>query len=720
MAAFLKMQPPTSHEGLPTTACQVEHYFRQHGLDVARPCSAPRNSASTTEVRRCWILDSTAVWNRVLHAVSLELLEDSPGRLTLKTSVLYPPGVKDKSAVGAFLVATLLNDHRCVHHVEIRHMSHLMYNAGNVFDDVVLNEGIGQVTLTDQRPLHSELRNKASKLIMAVLMGDPRVLRFRTTYLSRTLRKTLREVIVCSTRLSELTLHDTRLVVHKIVRILEVVRYSTTITSLTLDKNNVFIKGSRGIADLLESNTSLVELSLRETVIDDEGATAIAGALKINKTLKRLNLASNEIFTDGVRDLSRALKKNTSLRVLDLERNTFGDQGVMYVADMLRVNVTLQELNLSNTKMTDYSLLKLVDSLKVNRTLRVLSVRHNVSRGRAMRELTYLLGINNTLTRLNCPSTYFVMTLTDFGDYMNSIRRSQAIDGLEIVVDNSAQTRKLSRMIKVGRTLRHLSVIRGDHCTLSPLLRALKENESVESLEIDFLFGGEIRALGSLLQETTTIRSVTLKYPVNMAGFISLMNGLAHNNSLWKFSLDCTMLKEGHCTEIARMLVSNETLNDLALRDAPAVEAGLPILAGALSMNQTLQQFAITYPTSNAAGLHVVECLRRNCSRMARAVEFVLAQVASKKSAEAFEAFRHNEFFVQRLAESAGGRQRAETLLREADHRILKNYFVITEVVKGALVCLRFPGSEHSMEIDSLDEYSLIEITSYLKISDVK
>ncbi|CAN7976760.1 unnamed protein product [Ixodes persulcatus] len=277
-------------------------------------------------------------------------------------------------------------------------------------------------------------------------------------------------------------------------------------------------------------------------------------------------------------------------------------------------------------------------------------------------------------------------------------------------------------MIKLGKNLHHLSVVHGGDDAISPLLRALKENESVVSLEIDFLFGGEKRALGSLLQETTTIRSVTLKHPVNMAGFISLMSGLSHNKSLWKFSLDCTMLKEGHCTEMARMLVSNETLNHLVLHDAPTVEAGLPILAGALSMNQTLQQFSITYPTSNVAGLHVRECLRRNCSRMARSVEFVLTEVFSKKSAETFEAFRHNEFFVQKLAESARDRQRAEILLREANHCLFpfKNYFIITEVLKGALVCLHFPGSEHSMEIDSLDEYCLLEITSYLKISDVK
>ncbi|CAN7990488.1 unnamed protein product [Ixodes pacificus] len=145
---------------------------------------------------------------------------------------------------------------------------------------------------------------------------------------------------------------------------------------------------------------------------------------------------------------------------------------------------------------------------------------------------------------------FFMMTRTAFGDNVNSIMRSQAIDDLEICVDNSAHTRKLSRMIKLEKHLRHLSVIHGGDDGLSPLLRALKENKSVESLEIDFLFGGEKRALGSLLQEATTVRSVTLKHPVNLAGFISLMSGLSLNKSLWKFSLNCTMLKERHCTEI--------------------------------------------------------------------------------------------------------------------------------------------------------------------------
>ncbi|KAG0412386.1 hypothetical protein HPB47_010473 [Ixodes persulcatus] len=223
-------------------------------------------------------------------------------------------------------------------------------------------------------------------------------------------------------------------------------------------------------------------------------------------------------------------------------------------------------------------------------------------------------------------------------------------------------------MIKLGKNLHHLSVVHGGDDAISPLLRALKENESVESLEIDFLFGGEKRALGSLLQETTTIRSVTLKHPVNMAGFISLMSGLSHSKSLWKFSLDCTMLKEGHCTEMARMLVSNETLNHLVLHDAPTVEAGLPILAGALSMNQTLQQFSITYPTSNVAGLHVRECLRRNCSRMARSVEFVLAEVFSKNLTTIFPfGKRICHLPARRLPPSAGLNEENQGIMESLD-----------------------------------------------------
>ncbi|CAN7938776.1 unnamed protein product [Ixodes hexagonus] len=720
MAASLQAQPSKSGGGLPTTVGELRQYFRHHGLDVSRPCSALQNAASTA-IQRCWVFESLAVWNRVLHCVCAEILEDHPGRLTVQTFGLRPPN-KKYNVVGVFLLATLLNGHPCVRHVDIKHVSNLVGDVDNLFEHVVLNEGIQKVALAEHRPWPAERKYNAHNLIHAVLNGDPNVLRFHSIDFSRSLREALCEVTANSSRLSELTLRDSLLPTLQVVSVLEAVKSSTSITSLTLDRNDMLGEGAECIADLLKSNTTLVELSLWDTMIDDEGAVAIAAGLEANRTLRKLNLGMNDILASGVHELSRALKTNTSLRVLDLQKNHFKDGGATYLAEMLRQNVTLQDLNISNTVMTETGLRKIADSLKSNRSLLVLTVHGTFFRsgGTDMIELTSLLGVNNTLNRLNCWSTFARMDQAQFDDFVEAMVHHQAIDGLEIGINTSGEALKLLQTIQFNKTVRHLSIIRGNQYDISPLISALKKNESVEVFEVDHLLGVEVTALGGLLKETTTIRSVTLSYPVNVSGFISLMCGLSQNKSILKFSLDCTQLKEQHCRKMARMLARNKTLHHLLLHDAPAHAAGLPVLARALSMNETLQQLAITYPTSSATWFRVRGCLRRNCSRMARAVEFALTKVVEKKAAEAFEFFRRSEFFVQKLVDAAGDLQQATAILSEADVYLLRNYFVLTGVVKEMLVCLRFSDNAHATLIDSLDEYCLLEVTSYLKISDVK
>ncbi|KAG0444297.1 hypothetical protein HPB47_013951 [Ixodes persulcatus] len=171
------------------------------------------------------------------------------------------------------------------------------------------------------------------------------------------------------------------------------------------------------------------------------------------------------------------------------------------------------------------------------------------------------------------------------------------------------------------------------------------------------------------------------------------------------------------------MLVENSTLSALILNDAPVDELGLATLAGGLSSNQVLQKLSVVYPASSVAGFRVSQCLRRNCALLNRALQFVLKIVTDKSSAAAFQVHRQSEYFTHELSLCPEGlsASSADSLVREADKYILENYFVITGVVKGELVCMR-PHRRTALtaQLDELNAYCLYVIASFLKVSDVK
>ncbi|KAG0416003.1 hypothetical protein HPB47_006818 [Ixodes persulcatus] len=112
-----------------------------------------------------------------------------------------------------------------------------------------------------------------------------------------------------------------------------------------------------------------------------------------------------------------------------------------------------------------------------------------------------------------------------------------------------------------------------------------------------------------------------------------------------------------------------------------------------------------------------------NCGLLSRALQFVLKIATDKSSAAAFQLYRQSEYFVHELSLRPEGLSAlsADSLVREANKYILENYFVVTVVVKGELVCLRQQRrTALTVQLDELNAYCLYVIASYLKVSDVK
>ncbi|KAG0414129.1 hypothetical protein HPB47_008722 [Ixodes persulcatus] len=531
---------PSIDDERPTTVAQLKSCFQKSGIDVDSPCTATSASDSTSHVGQCWVVRSLDVWNRFLHANGIELLEDLPNRLKVQTFVSYPLRDKDYHAVSAFLVSRLLNDHSCVHSVELNHVSTLFGRETQAFDNVATNQGIQKITLADEGKLQRKSKLKAHKLISALVGGNLRSIRFDSMYLFNIPRKALCDALANSFRLVELFLCDNGLTADGTIDILSALMASTTLTCLSLDNNNV---------------ASRVEL---ETVL----AHLVA-----------------------VRQLSHVVQFHPTLRRLSVKNvrpHAIGDMAQLFTA--LICNTTLQEL----------------------------------------------------------------------------------------------------------------------------------EARGLQSVN-------EIECLASLIARTSSIRLLTLDVCPSCTDYLVIvMRGLSQNNSIWRFDCSIKKLTVPLSEEIAYMLTKNSTLSHLLLNDALAGENCLMTLANAMDLNRSLQQLGVTYPTVSFAGICIRGCLRRNASVMARAVDFAVRKAADKKSAQAFELHQKNEHFIQKLTLVAGTGPQAESLIADANRHIRHNFFALAEIVKEGLVCLDFPDSECATGINQLNQYCLLEIVSYLKISDVK
>ncbi|CAN7949118.1 unnamed protein product [Ixodes pacificus] len=716
---------PSTDDERPTTVQQLKGCFLKSGIDVDSPCTATTALDSTSTVGQCWVLRSLVVWNRFLHANGIELVEDLPNRLKVQTFVSYPLRDKDYHAVSAFLVSRLLNDHPCVHSVELNHVSTLFGRETEAFDNVATNQGIEKITLADEGKLQRKSKLKAHKLISTLVGGNLRSIRLDSMYLFNIPRKALCDALASSSRLVELFLCDNGLTADGTIDILSALMASTTLTCLSLDNNNVASRGACFIAKLLKTNAPLVTLSLNKTRLGPKGTAYVAEALEANKTLQVLKLGWNNLPGAGTCRLCKALKTNSTLLHLDLQGNYFRDEDGIAIAEMLKCNRSLQELNLRSSVSDNSSMLAIADALLINRSLVRLSLGGYIVAGEGVEALVRSLEVNNTLTKLSCGELSCYMECVQFINFINALALNRPLVELETVLAHLVAVRQLSHVLQFHPTLRRLSVknVRpyaiGD---MAQLFTALIWNTTLQELEARGLQSvNEIECLASLIARTSSIRSVTLDVCPSCTNYlVTVMRGLSHNNSIWRFECSIKKLTVPLSEEIAYMLTKNSTLSHLLLNDAVAGEDCLMTLANAMDLNRSLQQLGVNYPTASFAGICIRGCLRRNASVMARAVDFALRKVADKKSAQAFELHQKNEHFIQKLTLVAGTGPQVEALIAGAKWHIRHNFFALAEIVKEELVCLDFPDSECATGIDQLNQYCLFKIVSYLKISDVK
>ncbi|KAM7284016.1 hypothetical protein ISCGN_001119 [Ixodes scapularis] len=719
MSTSAKRKCSPGPQGLrkPTTVAQLRTYFRHHSLDLATPCSAPGKSTRTSnKASHCWVVENLKIWNSVLHSVGLELLEKVPGSLMLRTFVTCNPSATGYHTVCAFLVARLINNHRCVQCVNLEYAGELFGGKSVLLSRLRPNAGIREIDVSGRLICDAEL----NALVRAAFKGAPAFLSLGRVAFGRSEIAALSKAITTTSRLTDVHLCKNGMKGGATIELIEALEISA-VTSLSIESNVVGIRGAQRFAELLKKNKTLSRVSLYNTKLKDKGAVAIAGALATNDTLQHLNMGGNSIGLTGAKALASSLEANSSLLTLNLQNNNLGTCGAISLADVLPRNRTLQELYLCRNSIGDEGVVAIADSLVANQTLRALSIEANTFGNNGVAALARLLFSNGTLVKLHAEE-FSLNDDTQFDAFAEALAANRRLEDVELSLGSSTAIQGFSRALRLNTTLRRLTVTYA--LDLSPLLGSLEFNKSIEflTLYID-MSAGQCEALSNLLRKTTTIRWVNIPRRMSNACLVHLVQALSANTSVQGFCVDLHNMRTSLCEAMCNMFAINRTLNGLFfLNEVSADEACLEELANSLELNVSLLQLEIAYPASSAGGYRISSLLRRNWSLMNLAVEFALKHVADKRAAEAFQVFRQSISFVKQLknATNASVHLSAETLIKGADNYILDNFLTIARVVKQRLICSKPRSKKRSTTFDQLNTYCLFEIFSYLKMWDIK
>ncbi|XP_064487809.1 uncharacterized protein LOC135399996 [Ornithodoros turicata] len=690
----------------PITVPELQRYFRKHGVCVTKPCTTP-----------CWIATNLTLWNSILHVAGLELREHLHGRLTLTTFQSCDLNTNPHRDVCAYVVLKLLKGHPCIEAVELQY-------EGQLLESIRAKSPLTSKFSVDAFSLTGRHINKleASKLIRAATRGNVSHISIKGIRLTYDDIDFLSVNVARNAGLNTISLCETGLRGCDSMVLVRSLNANVTVTVLDLSWNMVGVRGAQQLSLVLKGNTVLQKLILYRAKIRNKGAMAIASALKINNTLVTLSLGQNDIGPTAAAVFGEALEINESLKYLDLKNNEICGSGAVMLANMLRVNSTLKELHLCENMIGDVGTVALGNALCVNSTLQTLSLSANEFNYSGSSALAQCVEKNSSLTRLNVVSKHPFVINSHLTSFIEALKNNRHLQGLELSVKCEDAMQELPAALMMNTSLRELS-IHSDCGSLEALFLALAKNRTLEALELDCsLCLHSVEALCWLFECTKTIRYVTIAWHVTSGCLEQVMCGLEKNTSVMKFRtvLSSMLMGESAVSSITSMLRANKTLSALVIDRGGMSEAGLSEVVDALEQNRSLLSLTMVYPPISKEAFKVKEALRKNWTYLHRAAKFAVLEVTDKCSAEAFEFHRNSEILFSELTASMGlSDAEAEKAIHKAKMYIRNNYFVVCGVVKTSVVCTQPSPNRLQTLLHHVNPYCLLEIVSYLKVSDV-
>uniref|UniRef100_V5IJV1 Ran gtpase-activating protein n=1 Tax=Ixodes ricinus TaxID=34613 RepID=V5IJV1_IXORI len=690
-----------------TRVAELRKRFRTHNLDL--------DECSSNAAAECWLVRNLTPFNRLIHRVSIEVVEMEPGKLgVFSFDSKLNNSLEEDALYDAAYIFTWLTKHQCVETIHlankvllqqpsyllsmglspnIRHLR-LGMESLRIVNEEELCEGLGfLVRLESFELIGLDIGHKLASAFADLLKrnaGHLKKVSFSHNYnvSQRSVNAILRGLLHC-----------------------------TRLTELTFD-NNVKPRAMKIVARLVRSSSMLHTLSLKNLFHNDESMAILARAFEGKNSVRELKLCSCEV---SLAPFFRALEVNETLRDLDLTGCNFIGRATDVLSAALARNTGLHSLVLKKCQLEDEDMEKLAEALEVNRTLRTLNLSHNLQGIRGSSVLCKVLGKNKTLKNL-------VLSTYDIEDHerptlTSQLARSQcygqvSIDWAEADLPNLALALTLPSTTPTVLRL-HIFALPTVH--VCAMFEAIATNNQIAELQIECFTHRDPVKMDAFYRAIVGNESIRrLHLILGDSGYsllVTASKALLLNTTVRELEIECEDMSLRGTKHLAHMLARNRTLTKVVLANVTIRTKFQRMLSRGLAKNEFVTEFKMGWdPPINRASLRVHEAIARNVGLVNSAVRFVLRTNLSKRCAEAFEKLRWCSSLATQLAKVTGKADReVKAALDSAAEYIRSNYLVITGVVRERVECL----SGEDTQVDRLNHECWRAIATFLKVSDV-
>lgn len=698
-----------------------------------------RGKCSPQDATNCWVLDNQWPLNLILRNGGVQLIEEKPGELTLK-ACQTPPHQAAPFSLG--LLFLLVKQHYCIKRFQFQYSADVWEYIKQGIEDETVDTWTIQRMLMAVRRRHDVVgfgftqrkfadssetddrdyayRDHNEHRLLDIVRNAPYLVDFELhgVHVGGSVAEKMGHCLAKKTTLKKLFLgRECALVSRSFLRhqcsmlhsspfdiwngsslsvqglnsetcrlLSQILSSSSTITVLDLsggacraDKEYIDIiydDGVMAVADALSSNTSVKTLSLKNAGFQRKGATAVAQMLKSNKTLCNLDISQNKIFIEGSIAIASAVECTTTLQSLGVELCNTSREGAERIVAALAKNKSNLIVNFGCCKETECSDMDMATIVSRYRTDRAIF----------------------TWTRKS------LQTIGWSTVYCSRIREAHLTHDADSEDGFYALFEYLQRPEAKLRNV-SLSCTSKDDVLCATITERLVSVSSIEELHIE-----------------------RQNLPRGMLE--SVLYALGSSISIWKLTLQTHRIVEDDNVCIRRLTSAlTETLHrnnileflDLDIAFGAAFRGDImKCVAESMEDNYTLLGFKCGAQTDFSEHASRIQhlCNRNEIFRQ-QAVHFALAESGPKRWAEAFSMLRCAGTLRRKLMHvTSMSHSDVQRLLRARWMNLCENYFRITGVVKSRLICYR--TSVGSVQFEDLSASCIAQITSYLKVKDVR
>ncbi|CAN8003681.1 unnamed protein product [Ixodes hexagonus] len=685
----------------------IRKRFRAHDFDLDECTSNP-----TAE---CWLVRNLTPFNRLLHPVSVEVVEIEPGKLgVFSFDSEQNNSLEEDALYDAAYIFTWLTKHRCVQTVSLectvllKQPSYLL-SMGLTSNVRHLRLGAEGVRSVNEEELCEGLASIACLESFEVIGLD----------VGHALALAIADVLKRNgSHLKKVGFgHSYNISQRSVNILLRGVLHCNCLTELAFD-NNVKPRGMKKVARLVQSSSTLHTLSLKQSSHNDKSMIILAEAFAGNNPVRSLKLCNCQA---SLAPFFRALETNETLRELDLTDCNVGGRSTDSLSAALVKNTGLHDLVLSTCQLEDVDMETLAEALETNCTLRSLNMRHNRQGIRGSNAMFKMLGKNKTLKNLAL-STF---RIEDHERPALAVQLARSRCYGQVSTDwGEADLPNLTLALatpSTSPTVLRLHIFSLPTVHVCAIFETIATNNQITELQVECFTRRDPTKMDAFYRAIVGNESIRrLHLILADSGFTLLVTAskaLLLNTTITELEVECENMTLRGTKHLAHMLARNRTLTKVVLTDITIRTTYQRMLSRGLAKNHFVTEFRMGRdPPINRASLRVHETMARNIGLVNSAVRFVLRTNVNKRCAEAFEKLRRCSSLAVQLAKVTGKADRDVKLaLDSAAEYIRSNYLVITGVVRERVECLSGEGAQ----VDRLNHECWRAIASFLKVSDV-